>query len=305
MNPELLRRYPSAADLEAMIAHRLSVSSDRVLVTAGGDDALARACLAFVEPEREMILPVPTFEMLVRYCRIAGGKPVEIPWLDSEFPLAKFLDGIIDRTSVVAVVSPNNPTGSAVSATALEKIAAKATGALLLVDLAYAEFADENLMEIVLDTPHALAVRTFSKAWGLAGLRVGYAIGSADIIRCLRAAGNPYAVAGPSAAFVASQLQQSDERMREYISRVRQERETLRDFLVQRGVDALPSQANFVFARLDNAEFVWNELGRRQIAVRWFGDQPFLNDALRITCPGGESEFQLLVQALHEILRSE
>jgi histidinol-phosphate aminotransferase len=305
IHPELLCRYPSAADLEALIARRWGVAPEQILVTAGGDDALARACLAFVEPDREMLLPVPTFEMLVRYGRLAGGQPVEIPWLDTEFPLVRFLDGITERTAVVAVVTPNNPTGAAVNAAELKAIAAKANRSLVLVDLAYAEFANEDLTSVVLEIPHALAVRTFSKAWGLAGLRVGYAIGSADIVRCLRVAGNPYAVAGPSAAFVAAQLAQPDQRMRDFVDRVRRERETLREFLVQRGVDALPSQANFVFARLDNAEFVWNELGRRQIAVRWFGNQPLLKNSLRITCPGGESDFQLLLQALDEILRSD
>ena len=171
VGPELLRRYPSAAGLEAVLAERFARPPGGVLVTAGADDALYRACLAVLAPGREVVLPVPTFEMLPRYAQLAGGMLRAVPWPDGPYPTDAVLAAVTPRTAMVVVVSPNNPTGCVATGEDLRRLADRAPQAVLLVDLAYVEFAEEDLTAAALALPNAIATRTFSKAWGLAGLR--------------------------------------------------------------------------------------------------------------------------------------
>ncbi len=302
LGPQLLRRYPIVSDLEAVLANRLGVEREQILVTAGGDDALLRICLAFLESGREMILPVPTFEMLTKYCRLANGICMEVPWPRGDYPVQAVLENVSDRTGIIAVVSPNNPTGEVISTADLSRLAVEAPHALLLVDLAYTEFADVDLTSAALRMSNAIVVRTFSKAWGLAGLRVGYAVGQARLIEWLRRAGNPYSVSGLSAACAMLTLQNESNELAPYVAQVRAERAALFEYLSLKGLDAVPSQGNFVFARTTRAEFIWKTLAEQGIAIRWFGEQPSLSDCLRITCPGNQRDFEFLILELEKVL---
>ena len=300
--PGVVRRYPSTRSLESVIAERLGLGADRVLVTAGGDDAICRACHAVLSEGREMVLPVPTFEMFTRYARLAGGTVVTVPWPRGAYPADAVLGAITRRTSIVVVVSPNNPTGAVAKAADIRRLAKAAPHALVVVDLAYAEFADEDLMPAALSLPNAVAVRSFSKAWGMAGLRLGYAAGPAGIIDWMRAAGSPYAVAGPSVAVAGAWLARGGAQVDAFVKRIRRERETLAGTLQSLGAAPLPSQANFVLARFADAQGVWNGLARRGIAVRAFPNQEGLDDCLRITCPGNVKDFRRLESAIETVL---
>src|SRR5262245_523924 len=237
LGPDVLRRYPNARLLEAILAQKWSIEPDQVIVTAGADEALDRTCRAVLAPGRQIILPAPTFEMLPRYARLAGAEIVSVPWTDGIFPTQPILRRVTEQTAAIAIVSPNNPTGAVASASDVQALAAAAPHALLIVDLAYADFADEDLTACALALPNAVAVRSLSKSWGLAGLRVGYAAGPARIIRWLRAAGGPYSVSGPSLALATEWLQQGESAMREYVERIRYERTLLGEVLRGLGVD--------------------------------------------------------------------
>ena len=300
--PEVLRRYPSAAHLETALAERFGLSPDEVLVTAGADDALYRTCLATLGRGRTMVLPVPTFEMLPRYGRLAEADVVTVPWPTGAYPLDAVLERLDARTALVVVVSPNNPTGAVATARDLCRLAAAAPRAVLLVDLAYTEFADEDLTSIALALPNALITRTFSKAWGLAGLRVGYALGPAELIGWLRVTGNPYAVAGPSLALAAAWLERGGEQVTAFVQAIRGRRAALMMELTRLGAIPFSSQANFVLVRFARAHAVWDALARQGIAVRAFPDRPELSDCLRITCPADSATYDRLVAALRTAL---
>ncbi len=300
--PELLRRYPSVASLETALAARFARPPGGVLVTAGADDALYRACLAALAPEREVVLPLPTFEMLPRYVQLAGGTLRAVPWPAGAYPTDAVLATVTPRTAMIVVVSPNNPTGCVATAVDLRRLSEAAPHAVLLVDLAYVEFADEDLTSAALSLPNAIVTRTFSKAWGLAGLRVGYALGPPTLIDWLRAAGNPYAVTGPSAALAAAWLERGASAVAAFVAAVRQERTRLAELLRKRGLHVADSQGNFVFARTPRALAVRDALATRGIGVRAFPDRPDLVDALRITCPGDAAALARLLAALEEVL---
>jgi len=300
-SPDVVRRYPDTSALEAILAAELNLPPACVLITAGADDALRRACTAVLSPGQEFLLPEPTFAMLPINARRTGATVVSIPWPEGQFPTDAVLAQAGPKTAAVAVVSPNNPTGAVARAEDLRRLSAELPGALLMVDLAYGEYAQEDLRPVALDLPNAIAVGTLSKAWGLAGLRIGYVAGPEEVISWLQAVGEPYAVAGPSLLLAQAQLRDGRASMQAHVSRVRRERDALLDLLQELGATAEASQANFVLARFTDAAWVRQALAGLGIAVRGFSG-PEMSNALRITCPGDEDDFHRLQRALRAVL---
>jgi histidinol-phosphate aminotransferase len=302
-DPELLRRYRDAAVLEAALATRVGVGAERVIVTAGADEAIDRACRAFLDRGRTVVLPDPTFELFERFAALAGGDVQRVPWRAGSFPGDGFLDRFDARTALVVVVSPNNPTGTVATLADARRLAAAAPHALLLLDLAYVEYADADLTPGVLDLPNVLVVKTFSKAWGLAGCRVGYAIGSPYVVSVLRAAGGPYPVGTPSIALALRQLERGEDSLLAHVERVREERKVLTARLVSRGLAPVASQGNFVFADFGRrAALVCAALAALGVLVRDFPLRPGIETGLRITLPGDPAQFERLCAALDTVL---
>jgi HAD superfamily hydrolase (TIGR01548 family) len=200
-------------------------------------------------------------------------------------------------------VTPNNPTGQVATAADLQRLAAGAPGALLLVDLAYGEFADVDLMPTVLGLPNAVGVRSLSKAWGLAGLRVGWVAGSVPLIAPLRAAGGPYAVAGPSLRLAHASLDDADG-VAGFTARIKEERQQLAADLAGLGGEAIPSQGNFVYAEFPDPAWVRDGLAGLGIGVRLFDAAPGPGP-LRISCPGEREDFARLREGLRTVLAPE
>jgi histidinol-phosphate aminotransferase len=295
---EALRRYPDALALSERLAKRHGIEPSQVLVTAGGDEALDRICRTYLAPGRELVLPEPTFEMVGRYARLAGAKILGVPWWGGPYPLQEVLARVTERTAMIGLVSPNNPTGLTATSADVRALAQAAPQALILVDHAYSEFADEDLTPAALAQPNALVVRTLSKAHGLAGLRVGYAMGPEPLIAPLRSAGSPFSVSHVSLQLATQKLEQGGAAVRAYVARVREERSQLHRELLALGASPMASQANFAVARLKNAHWVWSALAGLGIGVRRFPSDPALAELLRITCPGEARAFERLRHAL-------
>jgi histidinol-phosphate aminotransferase len=204
---ETLRRYPSVRGLETAFAAGWGVAADRVIVTAGADDALERICRAWLDPGRTAILTKPTFSMLWRYVAMNEGTRAEVEWMDGAFPTRNVIAlGRDIDPAIVFIVSPNNPTGNVATWEDVRMISDAFPGAVVVLDQAYAEFADEDLTARALELNNVIVTRTLSKAYGLAGLRVGYAIGSEQLISPLRVVGHPYPVSGLSVAVATAAI---------------------------------------------------------------------------------------------------
>ena len=293
-----LRDYPDASDLEREIAIRFGVEPERVVITAGADDALDRVCRAYLEPGRKLLVPVPTFEMIHRFAAAAGGSVATVPWGNS-FPTEALIANIDQQTALVAIVSPNNPTGLVATAADLERVAVAATSSYVLLDHAYIEYADVDLTEAALAFENVIVARTFSKAWGLAGCRVGYAIAPPQVANVIRNAGNPYPVSALSIAAVTERLRIGEAAMNTHAARIRNERERLSDHLDSLGVSSPPSQGNFLFAELgDRARWVYDGLVSCGVLVRFFPHREETRTGLRISLPGNEGDFAKLTKAL-------
>lgn len=283
---DLLSRYPDTAPLERDLAARFDVPPEAVLVTAGADEALDRVCRAFLGPGRTALTTTPTFAMLPRYVALAGARLDAIEWWDGPFPSRPLRRAAADRRpAVVFLTSPVNPTGRAVPTADLRDLAGSLPDSVLVADLAYVEFADEDPTAELLRHPEALVVRTLSKAWGLAGLRIGYVLGDPDRIASLRAAGGPYPVAAPSLALARVWLRDGEGVVVSVVDIVRRRRRELTSRLRAARFDVPESQANFVLARGRRAAWLGDALAGLGIAVRRIED-PDGPGAVRITCPG-------------------
>jgi histidinol-phosphate aminotransferase len=296
---ELIRRYPDTSALQKRLADLHGLSPDRVLVTAGGDDALFRCFLARVGQGRSALATRPSFEMLGVYARQVGGILNQVEWWGGPFPLAQVSEAG-DDAGVIFVVSPNNPTGSTITPAELEALSRSQPSVVL--DAAYVEFSDDDLTPLALELDNVLVVRTLSKAYGLAGLRVGYLLGPADLVGEVSAYGNPYSVSSLSAAIALERLNMAPAETTEFIDAVRSERDELARFLANMGIHTLPSQANFVLARVGDAASVAGACANRGVAIRWFPTSPELLEWVRITVPGDRLAMERLIRTLEEAL---
>lgn len=305
LGPEVLRRYPDARALTAKLAARLGVAADRLLVTAGADDALDRAFRAFLAAGDTVVLPSPTFVMLPHYARLIGATMVTPSWPAEAFPVAEVEAALDAGPKAIALVSPNNPTGAAIPTATLLSLARRSPNTLVMVDFAYVEMADEDPTNVLLELPNVLVFRTLSKAWGLAGLRVGYVMGDPRLISILRAAGPPYSVTAASLALAERHLDHHEAAMRAYVELVRKERQALFDALARCGARPVQSAGNFVFARCrSEAQAVWlrDGLASLGIGVRAFPGDPWVGDGVRITCPGDREQTERLIHAIEATL---
>jgi histidinol-phosphate aminotransferase len=300
---ELMRRYPDASVLQSMIAERFDVPLDEVIVTTGADDGLDRICRAMLCPGRRMLATNPTFEMMKRYAALMGAEVDDVPWWDGPFPVEEFIAGVRPDTSIVAVVSPNNPTGTIVTRRDLERIREAAPHALLLLDHAYVEFADEDLTQFARTLPNTVIVRTLSKAWGLAGLRVGYIIGPVEMINWFRVSGSPYSISRPSIALAAMRLE--NQSCEWFVAQVKRDRERMHAVLDELGVAHTASQGNFVLISSKKALWIRDALAGLGIAIRMYPGEGGLGNSLRITAPGDAGQTDLVIRSLRGALAPE
>lgn len=291
----LVGRYPDTSRLTDLIARRHGVSTGQVLPTAGGDDALFRCILRGGGP---VVTTSPTFEMIRRYTAQSRRKLVEVPWWSDDLPVAEILD---IEAELAVIVSPNNPTGSVIGETALRKVADAFPSVIL--DAAYAEFADEDLTALALELGNVVVIRTLSKAFGLAGLRVGYGLGPEALIVELAGYGSPFALSGLSAHLGAEALQSGLSRVDGYVRRIREERSQLTEVLSELGTRPLPSRANFVLATDVDAEWLVSAAASWGIGLRHFPQRPELSRCVRIGLPGDRNAFARLLDVLNTALR--
>lgn len=300
-----LREYPNVDELRDEIANRFNVDPACVVLTTGADDALDRVCRAFLGTGRELLVPVPTFAMLHRFAMMAGSDVVTVDW-SAEFPTDSLISRINKRTGLVAIVSPNNPTGLTATADDLRRVAAAAGDTPVLLDHVYVDYADEDLTGLALSLGNVIVVRTFSKAWGMAGGRVGYALASPTVANIIRNTGNPYPVATMSAAIALRLLKGDGSYLRAHVASVRREREDLGQRLKKWGSPALPSQGNFLYVNLPGrVKFVRDCLATLGVVTRYFPERPETDSALRISLPGAQPDFDRLVESLGKTLAPE
>jgi histidinol-phosphate aminotransferase len=305
LTAEDLARYPERQPIEALVAKFLGINEAELLLTNGVDEAIHLLCQTYLDPGDEALIVVPTYSMYRIYMAAAGAKVVSLP-ADKQFQLPHqgLRDRITDRTRLIAIANPNNPTGTCTDADRLLEIARLAPQAAILVDEAYYEFCGKTILPRRQESPNIFITRTFSKAYGLAGLRVGVLVGDSDQMPSLRRVCSPYNVNAIALACLPQAL--ADQNYIEgYVGEVLQSRARLQSSLQSKAVPFWPSQANFVLARIgssksDSQSFV-EQMRRRGILVRDRSADYACEGCVRFTLGSADHTTRLL-SALDEVL---
>ncbi|HET9955047.1 MAG TPA: histidinol-phosphate transaminase [Polyangiaceae bacterium] len=301
-----LRLYPdpNSEALCACIARYYGVSPEQVFVGNGSDEVLGFTFLTFFDQAEPILFPDVTYSFYPVYCNLYGLRYEALP-LGPKFELD--LGAYRRKNGGIVFANPNAPTSRAVSrAEIAQQLLAHNTDSVVVVDEAYVDFGAESVIPLCREYPNLLVVQTLSKSRSLAGLRVGFAIGDAELIAGLNRVKNSFnsypldrlAGAAAIAAFEDEAHYQSTR------ARVIDSREWLTRELERLGFEVLPSAANFVFARHPawTGSVLMRELRQRAVIVRHF-DKPRISDFLRISV-GTDAECQRLVRCLTEILGS-
>jgi histidinol-phosphate aminotransferase len=297
---ESLRLYPSptAAPARAAIAAQLEIRPDCVTLGNGGDELIAMCFRAFVPARAAVAFPTPSYPLFDPLCAIHESTPSRHA-LDGEWRLPSSLAA--DPAPLKFVVNPNSPTGSWYSAEEVEPIVRDSAG-VVVVDEAYVDFAPASLLNLTERHPNLLILRTMSKSYSLAGLRIGFAVGQPDLVAALDSVKDSYNL--DRLAIVAAVAAVQDRHHHDELVRfVVAERDWLTSQLTAIGFDVEPSAANFLFTRPPAdlpAEHVWRELRRRRILVRHYTQSPIAG-WLRVTV-GTRDQHQQLLEALGEMV---
>ena len=308
VDSEILRRYPDARPLEAALAARMGLGPDRVIATAGADDAIDRAIRSFGRSGATVLSTAPAFEEYAAAAARSGARYIAVPRApDGPLPLADLVAAIrAERPTLVVLASPDNPGGGTISAAELRALGAEASarGAALLFDIAYSDFdEDREVYDIAVGLPGVIATSTFSKACGLAGLRAGWAAGALEDISRLRAAGPPFALGSFSIAAALAALESGSRSVEAFVAEVRRERPLLQAALAEIGARTWEGRANFATAIVPDAPAFAAALAEEGIRIRSWPGKPAREGLIRITCPGDDSEFRTLLAALKKIGR--
>jgi histidinol-phosphate aminotransferase len=300
---EGLNRYPDPQPraLVETLAELYGSDTGRLLVTRGSDEAIDLLVRAFCRAgEDAVVVSPPTFGMYAICARIQGAAVIESP-LEPSGALneAKLLAAVTPATKLVFVCTPNNPTGNLVEHEVLDRLASALAGrAVLVIDEAYIEFSGVASATSLIDSHDNVAVlRTLSKAWSLAGARVGTLVARAEVIGLLRRIIPPYPLPSPCVDAALGALSYEGQRVqRHHVKEILGERERM--FAALRGLpgvrEVLPSRGNFLAVRFDDAHGMYRRLLAAGVLVRDITKYPGLGDALRITIGTGNENDRVL-----------
>jgi histidinol-phosphate aminotransferase len=299
-----LTRYPEREPVEALVASHLGLTPEQVVLTNGVDEAIHVLCQAFLDAGDELLLPVPTYSMYEIYASSTDGKLSKVQAAaDFRFPFESLLAAVNSKTRIIAIANPNSPTGSIATREQILAIAQAAPGAIVLVDEAYFHFYGQSVIDLVGVVPNLVVARTFSKAYGLAGLRLGLLAGPESLLRWVRRVLSPYSVNSVALAAVTAAL--NDQSYLDwFVAEVKQARAEFLTGLVNLGVDHWPTEANFVLVNIGAAHREFVAAMREQgILVRDRSSDPGCVGCVRITI-GTPEQMRHALTAVEGFLKS-
>jgi len=248
LTAEEIACYPERTPIEGPVALYLGIQPDELLLTNGVDEAIHLLCETFLEPGDEALIVVPTFAMYEISAAATGAKVIKVPaGANFHFPTSELFDCLTPRTRLIAIANPNNPTGAVAKTQDLLEIARHAPQAAILIDEAYFEFYGKSVAPEWRELPNLFVARTFSKAFGMAGLRVGALAGNAEHISQIKRVSSPYNVNGVALACLPAAIEDK-KYIDEYVWQVRKGREKLQGVFCKWGIPYWTSEANFVLA---------------------------------------------------------
>jgi histidinol-phosphate aminotransferase len=297
-----LTRYPERAPVEALVAAHLGLAPSQVALTNGVDEAIHVLFETFLEEGDELLLPVPTYTMYGVYASATDARVIAVQADDDlQFPFERLLAAITPRTKIIAIANPNSPSGAAATRAQLLEIAAQAPRAVLLADEAYFHFHGETVIDQVGVIPNLIVARTFSKAYGLAGLRLGLLAGPAELMRWIKRVLSPYSVNSLALACLPPALEDTAY-LDWYVGEVLAARADFEAALDRAGLRRWTSRANFVLVEIGAQHKEFTQLmSAAGVLVRDRSSDPGCDGRVRITI-GTREQMRQAVVALNETL---
>jgi histidinol-phosphate aminotransferase len=297
-----LAKYPERAQVEARVAQHLGLEPEQVLLTNGVDEAIHVLCQTFLDRGDEFLFPTPTYSMYEVYGSSTDAMVKTVSsGEDFAFPLEALLAAITPETKLIAIASPNSPTGTAASREQILSVLERAPHAAVLVDEAYYHFYGQTVIDLVGRVPNLVVARTFSKAYGLAGLRLGMLAAPAGMQQWLRTVISPYSVNTLALACLPAALD-DEAYLQWYVGEVKAARVEMVDCLRRLGVPQWPTQANFVLVKIGSrhADFV-QAMHRLGVLTRDRSKDPGCAGCVRITV-GTREQMRQAATAMSEAL---
>jgi histidinol-phosphate aminotransferase len=294
-----LTRYPEREPVEAIVAAHLGLEPAQVALTNGVDEAIHVLFEAFLDAGDELLLPVPTYTMYEVYASSTDARPVTVlAGDDLAFPYDRLLAAITPQTKIIAIANPNSPSGTVATREQLIELARRAPQAVVLVDEAYFHFHGETVMDLIGTTPNLMVARTFSKAYGLAGLRLGLLAGPVELMRWVRRVLSPYSVNSLALACLPPALD-DHAYIDWYVSEVLAARSEFEAAIDAQKIRRWPSRANFVLVDIGprHADFV-RRMKAAGVLVRDRSNDPGCDGRVRITI-GTREQMQGAIAALN------
>lgn len=297
-----LAMYPEYQGPTRALAKHFRVPPAQLLLTNGADDALRVILDAFVDPGDAVLLAEPTFGMYRFYATLAGARIYAVHYdAEMNFPFEQILAAIRRGPRVLFLANPNNPTGTLLDAAALRKIIAAATKTLVVVDEAYNEFSGGSVLPWIARARNLAVVRTFSKAAGLAGLRLGCLFAHRDVMAAMLRVASPYPVNGAVLAAATAAVRDSGSIAR-YAREVKMARAEFEQAMAQIGIRTFPSVANFLIADFGaSGRKLLRALERKGILLRDRSEDFGRVGYVRVTI-GTREQMRRVVAAIHRVL---
>ena len=291
---------PASAPVEAIVAAHVGVTAEQLALTNGVDEAIHVLFETFLEAGDELLMPVPTYTMYEVYASATDAQVVPVlAGDDLQFPYERLLSAITPRTKIIAIANPNSPSGSVATREQLLQLARRAPQAVLLVDEAYFHFHGDTVMDLVGAIPNLVVARTFSKAYGLAGLRLGLIAGPQELMRWVRRVLSPYSVNSIALACLPPALDDTAY-IDWYVKEVLAGRADFEAALDGVGLRRWPSRANFILVDIGvkHREFV-RLMRDAGVLVRDRSNDPGCEGRVRITI-GTREQMQQAIAALKQ-----
>lgn len=297
-----LTRYPEREPVEALIALHLGLKPEQIALTNGVDEAIHVLFQAFLDAGDELLLPVPTYTMYEVYASATDARIVTVQAADDlAFPFDRLVAAITPRTKIIALANPNSPSGSVCTCEQILELTCRAPQAVVLVDEAYYHFHGETVADLIGSIPNLALARTFSKAYGLAGLRIGVLAAPVELLTWIRRVLSPYSVNSVALACLPAALQDSAY-IDWYVGEVLGARAEFEAALDAAKVRRWPSHANFVLVDIGprHAEFV-RRMTAAGVLVRDRSSDPGCDGRVRITI-GTREQMRQAITALNATL---
>ncbi|MEA5583653.1 histidinol-phosphate transaminase [Nodularia harveyana UHCC-0300] len=296
---EWLRRYPEplGGEFRRAASQVLGVPSDWIIVGNGSDEVLNLVMRACTEPGRKVVYPIPTYVLYVTLSQMQGAEVVEVPYGENyQLPLEAL---VAANGAVTFIASPNSPSGHIVPIADLRELASRLSG-VLVIDEAYVDFAAENALDLVKEYENVIVIRTLSKGYSLAGLRLGFGVANPRLLHGLFKVKDSYNIDAIACALGTAAII-DQEYKNACAAKVKASRTQLAQDLKSLGFHVWDSHTNFLLVQppQNNAEYLYQQLKARNILIRYF-PQPGLDDKLRISV-GTDAQNQVLIETLTQI----